>query len=91
MRDVRAAEQLLSETRPVLAAIRHQLIDGHPVDARCPAVAHDARMCGDEVLSPHDLLDEGQSLGPARVAVCRARLTHGVRPVPRSAGDLPGP
>jgi hypothetical protein len=46
----------------MLTAIGHQVVDGHAVDAWCPAVAHHARVRGDEVLSPHDLLDEGQSL-----------------------------
>jgi hypothetical protein len=46
----------------MLAAVGHQVVDRHTVDAWCPAVAHYARVCGDEILSPHDLLDEGQSL-----------------------------
>jgi hypothetical protein len=46
----------------VLTAIGHQVVDRHAVDSRCSAVTHDACVCGDEILSPHDLLDEGQSL-----------------------------
>ena len=65
LRDVRAAEQLFPDARPVLAAIAHQVVDRHAVDARCSAVAHHARVGGDKVLSLHDLLDEGQSLVPA--------------------------
>src|SRR5579859_2464828 len=91
LRDVRAAEQLLPDTRPVLAAIGHQVIDGHAVDAWCPTVAHHARVCGDEILSPHDLLDEGQSLVSARINACRARLTRGVPLSRRSAAGLRSP
>ena len=45
--------------------VRHQVIDGHAVDARCSVVTHHPRVCGDEILPPHDLLDERQTLVPA--------------------------
>lgn len=66
----------LPDARPVLATVRHQVVDGYAIDARRPTVPHDARVRGDQVLSPHHLLDERQSLVSARVFACRARLTR---------------
>ena len=40
LRLVAVTEQLLLDPGPVLTAIGHQLVHGHPVDARCPTVAH---------------------------------------------------
>ncbi len=85
-----AVEQLLPNARPVLAAVRHQVVDGHPVDARSATVAHHARVRGDQILSPHDLLDECQSLVPAWVFACRVRLTLDARTSLRAAASLLG-
>ena len=90
--NVSAAEQWLSDPRPVLAAVGHQIVDRHAIDARCPAVAHDARVCGDEVLSSHDQLNARQSLGSAGMLACRARLTHATPTSHRpSVASLRGP
>ena len=86
LRNIRPAAQLLPDARPVPPAIRQQLVDRHPVDARCPIVVHHTRVRGDQVLSPHHLLDECERLVPIRVVACRARLTRGIRLVPRAAG-----
>jgi hypothetical protein len=91
MWDIRTAEQLLSDPRPVLAAIGHQVVDGHPVDARSPTVAHHARVCGDEILPCTTCSMRVRASSPPRspcaVSVWRAepvpppvpRVTFGVR------------
>ncbi len=55
---VAAAEQLLPDPRPVLAAVRHQLVHGHPVDARCPAVPHHTLVGCQDVLTAQRFLHE---------------------------------
>jgi hypothetical protein len=58
LRLIATAEEFLPDTRPVLTTKRHQVVDGHPVDAGCACVLHHARIRGEHVLPPQRLLEE---------------------------------
>src|ERR1019366_5056627 len=72
---VGAVEYPLPYLFPVLAAIRHQVLNGHPVDARCPAVSHHTLIRLEHVLASQHLLDEFLLLVPGLFFACRACLT----------------
>ena len=72
---VRAAEQLLPDARPVLAAVALECFDGHPVDARGTAVRHHPRVRRRHVLAAQHFVDETPSLVPGCSAACHACLT----------------
>jgi hypothetical protein len=57
-RRVAAVEQFLADPGPVLTAIRHQILDGHPVDARRPTVAHYPVMSRQQILTAQRFLHE---------------------------------
>jgi hypothetical protein len=75
--------------RPVLAAVRHEFLDGPPVHSRRPTVCHHPFIRCHHVLSAQHLLHERPSLDFGFLYACRECLTRSSRILGGSAAYLP--
>jgi hypothetical protein len=75
----------------VLATVRHEFLDSHPVDSRRSAVRNYPLIRFQHVLSTQHLLDQHWSLGFGFLSACRECLARGGRTLGGSAAYFPTP
>lgn len=90
LRAIFSAEQFRPYAGPVQPAVVHELLDGHPVDARSATVLHYPLVRREQVLASHHLFDERCRRVPGDSSVCRLRLTRAIRTLGDSVAYPPG-